>query len=280
MEDVISELKKIGIKNVSIKTLITEKNVKAIIDKDFKSLQRTKANGFIRIIEREFKVDLSEWQKEYEEYLKVHEIKDEEPFVMSESESENSSNKLINLFTYFIIFISVIGLFYILSDINSFKQEEEVKQVKDLVEEAKVNLETTKELNNSTLNALNESSDSNESEIEVIEANVTSKEIQNLKEIEEEVKSVKEFFIQPKVKLWIGIITLPEFKKRSLVTSEKIELDPSKEQLISLGHNRVEIFLNDKKINLGNKERFVYRDGNLTPLTFAEFRALNRGRNW
>ena len=85
MEETLSKLKKVGIKAIAQKTLMTEQSIKSILNKDFQSLQKTKAIGFIKIIEREYKVDLSEWIEEYNRYLNEQEPpKEEEQFVMSE----------------------------------------------------------------------------------------------------------------------------------------------------------------------------------------------------
>ena len=275
MDEILSELKKIGIKAVAQKTLMTEQSVKAILNKDFKSLQKTKAIGFVKIIEREFKVDFSEWIEEYNRYLNESvPPEEEEQFVMSEP-SKDKGNKLINVFTYFIIFISVIALFYILSDINSFKESEEIKPVKELVEEAKVNLEITKELNESVL-ILEKVKENNET------INELKEEVAEVKEIVKpiETPSKIEVYVKPRVKVWVGVIVLPNYKKRSFITGEQFDIDTSKEQLVSLGHNRIDIYLNGEKVNLEGKEKFHYKDGEIIPLTFAEFRELNRGKNW
>lgn len=281
MDEILSELKKIGIKAIAQKTLMTEQSVKAIINRDFKSLQKTKAIGFVKIIEREFKVDFTEWIEEYNRYLNESEpIEEQDHFVMSEP-SKDKGTRLINVFTYFIIFISVIALFYILSDINTKDNEnkEEIKPVKELVEEAKVNLEITKELNESIL-LIEDIKESNET---VSEDN-SSEEVVVVEEVEETptpTPPIKtEIYIEPRIKVWVGVITLPNYRKKTFITGEKFNLETSKEQLISLGHNKIDMYLDGKKVDTEGKEKFHYKDGKIESLTFAEFRDLNRGRNW
>lgn len=63
--DGISRLKKIGLKEVSNKTFINLDNLTALLDKDFEKLNKTKALGFIQILQREFDVDLNELKNEY-----------------------------------------------------------------------------------------------------------------------------------------------------------------------------------------------------------------------
>lgn len=89
-KDGISLLKEIGLKEVSNKTFINLENLTALLEKDFVKLNKTKALGFIQILQREFDVDLSELKNEYlhfnnshvkpkEEYQTVAPLDDEKP---------------------------------------------------------------------------------------------------------------------------------------------------------------------------------------------------------
>jgi len=64
-EDAIKKLKEIGLKEISNKTFINKENLEHLLNKDFKKLHKTKALGFIQILEREFEVDLKELKNEY-----------------------------------------------------------------------------------------------------------------------------------------------------------------------------------------------------------------------
>jgi hypothetical protein len=68
-KDGISILKEIGLKNVSNKTFINLENLTNLLNKDFEKLHKTKALGFIQILERDFKVDLSELKEDYLSYI-------------------------------------------------------------------------------------------------------------------------------------------------------------------------------------------------------------------
>ncbi len=67
--DGIALLKEIGLKNVSNKTFINLQNLTHLLNKDFEKLHKTKALGFIQILERDFKVDLKELREDYLVYL-------------------------------------------------------------------------------------------------------------------------------------------------------------------------------------------------------------------
>ncbi len=64
----INKLREIGLKEVSEKTFINLENLNYLLDRKFDKLNKTKAFGFIYILERDFKVDLSELKKEYLAY--------------------------------------------------------------------------------------------------------------------------------------------------------------------------------------------------------------------
>lgn len=57
-------LKEIGLREVSNKTFINLENLTALIEKDFAKLNKTKALGFIQILQREFDVNLQELKNE------------------------------------------------------------------------------------------------------------------------------------------------------------------------------------------------------------------------
>lgn len=64
----IDELQKIGIDKVSAKTRITQDKLQNIIDFKYDAFDKTRARGFVQIIQREFGIDLSEWFAAYNDY--------------------------------------------------------------------------------------------------------------------------------------------------------------------------------------------------------------------
>ena len=65
LDDSIAYLKEIGLKKVSNKTFINEIDLAAFLDGDFANINKTRAFGFIQILEREFPVKLDELKKAY-----------------------------------------------------------------------------------------------------------------------------------------------------------------------------------------------------------------------
>jgi len=61
----IEKLKALGLKEVSNKTFINLENLTYLLDKDFEKLHKTKALGFIQILERDFDVNLADLKDDY-----------------------------------------------------------------------------------------------------------------------------------------------------------------------------------------------------------------------
>jgi len=59
-----------SVKLISQRTNISESNIEALIEGDFSRLKRVKTLGFISIVEREFKADLSDLKEQALEYYK------------------------------------------------------------------------------------------------------------------------------------------------------------------------------------------------------------------
>ncbi len=117
-QDGVSQLKEIGLKEVSNKTFITEANLTALFDKEFSKINKTKALGFIQILEREFGVDLEALKEEYRQFdnsIKKS-SKNEIPTVEKEPfELEKIKKMLI----YLILAAAVVFALYALSSRSS-----------------------------------------------------------------------------------------------------------------------------------------------------------------
>lgn len=298
MVDIKSKFKQLGIKNMSKKTYITEQNIVAIMNRDFKSLQKTKAFGFINILEKEFDLDLSDWSREYREYLKENgDGEDKELKKIDEAPKNERVKSLLKVVAISISLVLIVlaWFFYYSNNLELKSSKSSTEDMQNLVKEAKVNLEHTKEMNDSELKIIYEDSNSSS----VVEDNSSISEDKNIstpivKEsnstaikksevVEDESESIAkdELYIQPIYKAWIGVIYLDNREKKSYTTVDKIYIDTDREQLIALGHDKVKLFLNQKEFNFdSDRLRFIYRDGELKTLTFSEFRELNRGRNW
>lgn len=294
MNDLASKLQEIGIKNISEKTHITEKNLNAIANRDFASLHRTKALGFVRILQREYGLDFDEWLIEFYKYIHDSKIEPIEEKVFADKNLEQpnpqTGSKLRTL-AYLLIAGATIAVGYLAFDNIKNRVDNESRElsiVKQSVEEAKTDLDETKELNNSELSMLfgsdkndteetNTTLDLNHSSMEFNQSNLSNQHNQdNL--------PISRISIVPKGSVWIGVVYLSNHKKKNVITKNPYEIDVTKNQLIITGHEKVDILVNDKPLDFNNTEkgkvRFLFKDGKISPISLDEFVEYNKGKNW
>lgn len=70
----LENLRQIGLKEVARKTHIEPEYLNYIIDKNYEKLTRFNAKGYIKILQREYELDLSEWLAGYDAFLAEHEV--------------------------------------------------------------------------------------------------------------------------------------------------------------------------------------------------------------
>jgi len=226
------ELLKLDPIDISQRTFISIDEIKAILDKRFEFFVKTKAIGFIKILEREYELDLSQWLEEYEEYLSENESKNEEIFVVAKKQKLSIlDNKRVLYITVGVIIVGVLIGLYFFTSLNN-KEEKIVNAFsQDTVQEVVKTIEE-----NNTLD---------ESKSENIEDAVLEIDDEN-SSIQEEIVPKDVFYIEPKTKLWIGIEYLDSGKKSNKIISQKLELNASKNQKITLGHGYFKLVFNDK----------------------------------
>jgi len=95
LEDSVAYLKEIGLKKVSNKTFINEADLAAFLEGDFTNINKTRALGFIQILEREYPVKLDELKKAYLSQYQQNKKEKTEVVVQSKVEEDISWKKYI-----------------------------------------------------------------------------------------------------------------------------------------------------------------------------------------
>ena len=108
----VLRLKEIGLREVSNKTFINLENLTALLDKDFAKLNKTKALGFIQILQREFDVDLNALKTEYLQFDNAH-VKPKENYqtVASIDEDDEKPKRFL---AYLLLGLAVLVAAYFL----------------------------------------------------------------------------------------------------------------------------------------------------------------------
>ena len=280
MSEGLDKLRSIGAQKIHEDTHISLNNIHAILDENFEKAQKIQLLGFVSILEREYKVNLESLREKAKEYFEVieesHIPKD---YLKEEKPSLPTKHKLLIAFLI-VVLVIMVGNFYFISSDKS----------EDKVSPALIPDSISKEENNS------------QDQIQVvdeIEENVTEETAKKNKmvlteanttdfEIDKPLKQQKEKFIPqkliiiPKTKVWLGYIDLTTHKKRQTVTKNPIELNASKNYLLTFGHGYIDIKIGDKIENFKKAKsiKFVYEDGVLKEISNDEFKARNKGKLW
>ena len=85
MEEALNRLRGIGIEQISKATKLATSKIEDVLEKRFDRLDRTRARGFVHILEREYKVDLSEWLEEYDRFYSPSTLEDKSSSLKTEN---------------------------------------------------------------------------------------------------------------------------------------------------------------------------------------------------
>lgn len=308
------KLQDLNLREVSTNTQIEMDFLQALIEKDFKTLIRFNVKGFIKILEREYELDFTEFNEELEQYLSenqpdsLHITKTVTPPLASYS---HKGSILPIVVIVLFAFIAGLGIYYFDTLKELLKSEESFASAMslDVAKEAELNL---KNLENSVVivgeenlseNEINTSAkiqenlskepekelkDTNESlktaslinENNVSEVNQTKLEKTDLN-LQKILKEVAEFKVNSKV--WVGVINLKTGKKMTWIKESDFEISLNEDQLILTGATAFVVSDeegNEKSYPAGISKRFLIKDGKIASISAAEFKQLNKGKDW
>jgi len=148
-KDGVDFLIKQGYKKLSAKTFISDVDLERFLNKDFKNINKTRALGFIQILEREYDVDLSELKRAYLEHEHTHKPKVPDTlFVETPIKDEKIWQKYL---PYIAGFLVIGGLAFYLFRPNSDLVEtqelltQQIEENKSVIDEAQKNLKKFEE---------------------------------------------------------------------------------------------------------------------------------------
>ncbi|MDD3341992.1 MAG: hypothetical protein PHR87_00270 [Sulfurospirillaceae bacterium] len=317
MDNDIKVLKQIGLQEVCKRTHIEVKQLEYMINNQYDKLNKINTIGFVKIISREYKLDLTDWLEGFYEYWydnKAEEdAKKEKIFVRAKSER---SYKRIVKFIFLIFLISgivaVFSIFKIDIDIatliNKTKRDVQVAagyQSVPVVQEAAKSLgvkveERVVENNSSNSNNISVETvivpiDFNASQkIDMNESNAsietTNAKPQGLLPLNEEKNSTStmdqvvktEAVIIPTRKIWVGTIFLDNFSRKITSDEKNTTIDLTKSQLIKTGNGYFRLAYDGSVEDFTEQgsTRFLVENGSIKKISEETFIQLNKGKNW
>lgn len=282
-------LKEVGVAEICKTTKITSKNIHSILEKRYESLSRVHARGFIQILEREYKIDLSAWMKEFDRACAFKEGVSEEPDKETNPEettknplkveidySINQANiKLSKGLSKWKPFVLVLGVVVIILAVviiqNSFSLKEERGQESAIKSGTK----------NSSFNEVNPTEE-NKPEPTPKPKEKQEKQTEHDKQEKEAIKEdPNTIYIIPKRDIWVEVVDLDE-KKNSFqkVLKKNYPLETKNHRLLlRFGHGHLSLKNNhqEQEYNDGKTKRFLYEPNKgLTLINEAQYKELQQ----
>ncbi|MGL2902704.1 sialidase [Helicobacter pylori] len=279
-------LKEVGVAEICKATKIASKNIHSILEKRYESLSRVHARGFIQILEREYKIDLSAWMKEFDKACTFKEGVSEEQNQETNPE-EKTKNPLKVEIDYRINqantslskksskwkpFVLVLGVVVIILAVVIIQNSSSLK--KERGQESAIKSGTKK----NSFNKVNPTEENKPEPTPKLEEKPKEQDKQEKEAIKEDPNTI---YIIPKKDIWVEVIDLDE-KKNSFqkVFKKNYSLETKNHRLLlRFGHGHLSLKNNhqEQEYNDGKTKRFLYEPNKgLTLINEAQYKELQQ----
>lgn len=287
------KIQELNLKEVAAKTQIELDFLEALVEKNFAVLGRFNVKGFVKILSREYELDFSDFNEEYEAYLNENnptpQTKSKTITPKLDAYSQKSSNAWSFLIVLIVLVIIGSGIYYFDTLKTFFKDEQNNTSatVIDIIGQAQETNQTENVLPSQNI-SLQENDKNISIENNISENNTTLLDEEKNTQIQEDTNtpktdSLKEAHFKTSTKIWIGLIDLKSLKKTSFVKEKDFNISLDKDQLILTGAAALTMFdqeNKEQKFPAGISKRFLIKDGKITSISAAEFVKLNKGKEW
>lgn len=300
MDRDIKGLEKIGLQEVCKKTHIEVKQLEYMINNQFDKLNKINTLGFVKILSREYKLDLTDWLEGFYDYWADHKAEEESKKnkIFIRANSDRSYKKLA---WFFLLMMFIAGLFAVVSifkidiDLESLLEKTKFEtqiagyQSAPVVQEAAKSLgvkveERVIETNgtNTTVEAVIVNIDDNATQR--IESNESNSSFNKVEEKNATISTISKnkAMILPKRKIWVGSISLDNFSRQITSDDKNLTIDLTKKQLIKTGNGYFILSYDgtDEDFTEQGSTRFLVENGTIKKISEESFIALNKGKNW
>ncbi|WRC54955.1 sialidase [Helicobacter pylori] len=279
-------LKEVGVVEICKATKIASKNIHSILEKRYESLSRVHARGFIQILEREYKIDLSAWMKEFDKACAFKEGVSEEQNQETDPE-EKTKNPLKVEIDYSINqantslskksskwkpFVLVLGVVVIILAVVIIQNSSSLKEERG--QESAIKSGTKK----NSFNKVNPTEENKPEPTPKLEEKPKEQDKQEKEVIKEDPNTI---YIIPKKDVWVEVIDLDE-KKNSFqkVFKKNYSLETKNHRLLlRFGHGHLSLKNNhqEQEYNDGKTRRFLYEPNKgLTLINEAQYKELQQ----
>ncbi|GAA8626245.1 hypothetical protein KYTH78_09070 [Helicobacter pylori] len=279
-------LKEVGVTEICKATKIASKNIHSILEKRYESLSRVHARGFIQILEREYKMDLSAWMKEFDKVCVFKEGVSEEK--NQETSPEETAKKPLKVELDYSInqantslskksskwkpFVLVLGVIVIVLAVVIIQNSSSLKEEKE--RESAIKSGTKK----NSFNDANLAEENKPEPTPKLEEKPKEQDKQEKEAIKEDPNTI---YIIPKRDIWVEVIDLDE-KKNSFqkVFKKSYSLETKNHRLLlRFGHGHLSLKNNHQEQNYNDSKtrRFLYEPAKgLTLINEAQYKVLQQ----
>ncbi len=279
-------LKEVGVTEICKATKIASKNIHSILEKRYESLSRVHARGFIQILEREYKIDLSAWMKEFNKVCVFKEGVGEEK--NQETDPEETAKKPLKVELDYSInqantslskksskwkpFVLVIGVIVIVLAVVIIQNSSSLKEEKE--RESAIKSGTKK----SSFDDANLAEENKPEPTPKLEEKPKEQDNQEKEAIKEYPNTI---YIIPKRDIWVEVIDLDE-KKNSFqkVFKKSYSLETKNHRLLlRFGHGHLSLKNNHQEQNYNDSKtrRFLYEPAKgLTLINETQYKELQQ----
>ncbi|GAA7260475.1 hypothetical protein Kyoto96A_08380 [Helicobacter pylori] len=282
-------LKEVGVTEICKATKIASKNIHSILEKRYESLSRVHARGFIQILEREYKIDLSAWMKEFDKVCVFKEGVSEEK--NQETDPEETAKKPLKVELDYSInqantslskrsskwkpFVLVLGMIVIVLAVVIIQNSSSLKEERE--QESAIKSGAKKSSSNDA-NPAEENNLKTTPKLEEKQEKQTEQDKQEKEAIKENPNTI---YIIPKRDIWVEVIDLDE-KKNSFqkVFKKSYSLETKNHRLLlRFGHGHLSLKNNHQEQNYNDSKtrRFLYEPAKgLTLINETQYKELQQ----
>ena len=308
MDNDIRVLEKIGLQEVCKRTHIEVKQLEYMINNQYDKLNKINTLGFVKILSREYKLDLTDWLEGFYDYWAEHKAEEDshKEKIFIRAKSDRPYKRGAWLFLLIFLIAGLFGVFSIFKVEMNFdimalldKAKIETSQVSafqsaPVVQEAATSLgvkveERVIETNssNSTVQAVVVSIDENLTR--KLESNDTNNSVTAplpaLPESNTQLVntvSKNSAIIAPTRRIWVGSVNLETFNRKESSSDQNITIDLMKRQIIKTGNGFFKLSYDGSVEDFTEQgsTRFLVENGTIKKISEEKFVELNRGKNW
>ncbi|KFL33368.1 MULTISPECIES: hypothetical protein [unclassified Sulfurospirillum] len=308
MDKDIKVLEKIGLQEVCKRTHIEVKQLEYMINNQYDKLNKINTLGFVKIISREYKLDLTDWLEGFYDYWSEHSVEEDshKDKIFIRAKSDRASKKGAWLFLF--IFL-VAGLFGVISifkgeiniDLMALLDKAKIEtnqtsafQSAPVVQEAATSLGVKVE---ERVVETNSSNSTVEAVVVSIDENLTRKAEGNDSNASSTIPlpmlpesnttlintvSQNSAIIMPTKRIWIGRVNLDTFSRQESTNDQNMTIDLTKHQIIKTGNGFFKLSYDGSVEDFSEQgsTRFLVENGVMKKISEEKFIELNRGKNW